>query len=204
MEDPLSVFLDSAAVRAIKPEEAMSPDEWVTHAVALANEPLLTRPLISRLLLGGGRESVDGEIVGTLSDAFRKQFTEWLDLIISNPAQARRKLASAVNGVLRDVVFLPFAGSHGVRYRIVSRTPGTALHYAVLLLLLNDELGFGARLARCRLESCRRFFLKERSKRRYCSPGHMKLADSSASAERVAAMRAGITVAAWRRRRKPK
>jgi hypothetical protein len=205
-ESPLAAFLNSEPVRALKASEAMSESEWIEHAVALANEPLVTQGLIKRLLLSGGGETVDGEVVGALSEAFRDEFRKSLVSIATDLEAARRDLAPQVAQIRREVVCLPFAVENGqrVRYRIISLDVAAAVRYAVVLLLDKDSR-LGPRLAYCRLESCGRFFFVEdtgagRRRRRYCCDKHMNQADEARSAERVSASRANMSVQAWRKR----
>jgi hypothetical protein len=218
MDDPLSNFLASDLVKGLRPSEAMTEAEWVEHAIALLNEPLITAGLIRRLCASGGPElnakgkpAIDGDIVGAIPESTRTRLIEWLDRIIEDRASAQEQLASEACSAIRDVVCIPFPfeeealkGRHklrriGVRYRILSPTVSAALRYT-LPLLLDEQLGLGKRLARCRL--CKRFFLRTTERRRYCSDAHMVAANAATGSERVLASRKGIPVAEWRRRRK--
>ncbi len=61
-------------------------------------------------------------------------------------------------------------------------------------------------ICQCRLDSCRQFFRAAatpgRTRRAFCSNEHMLKSHEQTSHERVAAKRAGMPVAAWRRKQK--
>lgn len=207
--DPFTVFMDSERARGIAPTDVMSQSEWLEHVITIVNVPLLSQGLIDRLLLGGGKASVDGNVVGTIGDDLRERIAKWFDLIIEDRTAARRTLADELARVKLEVAQIPFASVGKrrieVRYRIRSLTLSTALRYAIVLLL-DERLGLGRRLGHCQLKSCGRFFLadveaKGRIRRRYCSNEHMREADRAKGAERVAASREGIPVGEWRARK---
>jgi hypothetical protein len=207
--DPFTVFMQSEQSRGIEPPDVMSQSEWLDHVIAIVNVPLLSQGLIDRLLLGGGRASIDGDVVGTIADDLRNRIASWFDLIIEDRNAVRRTLADEIAGVKLEVAKIPFAcvGKRRleVRYRIRSLTLSAALRYAIVLLL-DERLGLGRRLGHCQLNSCGRFFLadvgaKGRIRRRYCTDEHMLQADRARGGERVAASREGISVAEWRARK---
>jgi hypothetical protein len=95
----------------------------------------------------------------------------------------------------------------------VTRKPRTEFRYAFANLHHFAEWGLmvvravnAKDLCQCRLPSCEDFFLAVptdgRTRRGFCTKEHMTEENSRTSRERMAAKRAGISVAAWRRRHK--
>lgn len=214
--DPLNAFLESDVVKGLKSDEAMSELEWVEHAISLVNAPFVTEGLIRRLCASGGPEfsreggrAIDGPIVGVIPDAERRRVAAWFDQIIADHGGAARKLRDEVLKAKGSVVCIPFPFEEAYqkgrrrisnRYRILCPNIEAALRYT-LVLLLDEDLGIGKRLARCELgsdkhracdptcEPCHRYFLKSPERRRYCCDEHADRANAVTASLRVMASR---------------
>lgn len=141
----------------------------------------------------------------TIPAAFRAEFLGQLESLMEFRAGNRRLFAPELEGsVLRfqGLTVEPFALLQGgriyLRNRIRGGNPRAALDYTICLIL-RDDLGMLERLARC--PNCRRFFIKNGQHRRYCTSECTQLANRQGTAQRVAAMRAGMSVAQFRAKR---
>jgi hypothetical protein len=117
-----------------------------------------------------------------------------------------KKLRPEISPLLANVLCQPVVVVGGrLVYRIFCGDARAAVAYAVVLLL-DEDLGLGKRLAEC--DRCKKFFLVivrakgGRTRRKYCSDECMTKADQAGAAERVAASRDGVTVKQWRARQR--
>jgi hypothetical protein len=90
------------------------------------------------------------------------------------------------------------------RYRYVAKDVVHVLDHA-LLLLMDCSRPYGRNLCCCSLESCRKFFLADRTKRgvartKYCCAEHMKTAHKAGGAARAERSRKNRAMAAEKRR----
>jgi hypothetical protein len=135
-----------------------------------------------------------------------------LNRVVEEPATAIQAMglnaAEIVNGEV--AIFPEFSrvdSTWVIRERVIAHSVGAALVHA-LTLFLDASLEFGRLLRRCSFAECGRFAFGDppdspgQPPNFYCNKQH-RLDDKRARArERVAAKRAGMSVAAWRRKRK--
>ena len=203
---------------------------WGMFADAISSAPLLTpRERCEALLRAVNGEALaikewDG-LVGApiqpslppnaavpLVDAALPALRGALDRIIEDPDTATAEISANVANILNGevVTFPEFAvvdGDWTKQERVVASSIGPALIYA-LSLVLDPRLEFGRLLRRCQLDECSRFAFGEEPRTPgqppnfYCNNDHRDLHKRAQTRERVAASRAGVSVATWRRKHK--
>lgn len=139
-------------------------------------------------------------IPGEVRDRFLNRLTAFVD----RPSHSTMGVARDLHGsLLRGVTCEPYLVVEESRihrrYRIKAGPAHAVLDY-VTALLLDDDLKLRRRLSRCR--SCGHVYLKSFQQRRYCSDECTQQANRKGSAERVAAMRLGMTVDEYRAKRR--
>jgi hypothetical protein len=180
-------------------------EEAVMYGLAVANSPddLLS---LTRLVLGS---SVAHDFGSVAQDELAvKEFVADLVRLVRNRVADRRDVGDRLRyvyglGFDPSMVAFPVVWTtedakgrtiRGVSYRVIAPTARRALGY-VLSLLLDDGRSEGRRLRRCQLESCGRFFLREKPETgqasfRYCPrTDHQKRADRIKNLARVQAKR---------------
>jgi hypothetical protein len=185
------------------------------RTIALENRP--DRPLSERAIIdatlafaNGADLRIDGEgesqpavqILGTKAEIAaigsrqREAIRQYLARVMQEPATLARELLSQgwtkSWAKVERVVRLTEAGV-SIRYYDRFFTPYLLANRGILLLL-DPERGFRAKLCQCQLSTCGDFFHeirppRGRPQRRYCSPGHMELGHKERGPNRMRRIR---------------
>lgn len=153
----------------------------------------------------------DVEATGVFEDALLP-LKAALQRVVDDAETAITAFGKNVAGLLNsNIVVVPELTAVRRRWQVtehvIARSPGEALVYA-LSLFADPTKAFGRELDRCGLDACGRFaFVPPPSTRGnpanyYCSDDHRLEDERAQSRERAAAKRAGMSIAAWRKRRK--
>jgi hypothetical protein len=179
---------DALQERIEKAPPGLSDQERCELLIAAANGHGLSREqwnqLVGLVVVSGGPplihlpEPTRQGVLGVLAEIEKGR----------NLVELRRLAAESAS---RSVVLVPSWHQGTRRDRIVATGMPGALAFT-LWLLLDPQRPFGSDLCRCQYSACRQFFFRRPAKggigaprRRYCSDGHAKAADTEQAAERM-------------------
>jgi hypothetical protein len=218
LPDPVATFLRHHVIATLSAsEQRLSERNYCEMLLVLANTGALSVDEWQTMLSGAPASSDPGAqrrwMEGVLTDGAVEIVRDQLGQLVKyGPKRAQSKLGPwwADSATRAGMVLLPsFLGADGnaeVSYRLLARDGWAAITFA-MTLFFDAKRTFGRDLCRCKLEDCGKFFfvkpLKKRGRPRrdYCTPAHAKAAYDRQLRERVAASRAGLSVAEWRRRK---
>lgn len=198
--NPVRAFLKSWKARKAIEGSVIDAAFYAEAVVELANSSVVGSALVDGVLTGTRtRRSALQLFKGFKVDpALRARLESQLDQIVRDRTAAIAAFAPRLRELGEELVELPrFDLAKGelrvVRVLLPAR-PAAAFDYGLALLMTRQD-GPG-QLCRCRLESCRRFFLAKRSKgagrirTEYCDDKCMDAAHKAGNAERLRRSRA--------------
>jgi hypothetical protein len=208
----------SSILRWARRDAPSSEQELVEEAMAIANGPdYYTRamlisesdmPYFDDLTRPKSEWATDAELkaFAMYESAMTDRLREDLAAIAAD--EDTTGIAKRAREAAARVVLVPhYDESGGLRYHLLGEDYEARVAYLTLLFLDNHR-GYGAKLCRCKLDSCAKFFWEMRKKvggkprRSYCSDECMLKQHRASSTERVRKSRASRKKAAKRRRRR--